>query len=371
MSLALCSKRFDATIRLAMTPACIAALCLGFLGCFAIYNATCHLSSASRFAGRQLVWLTVGGLALAAVSAQSAQGLRRATVPAAAVAYLALWLVLFYGVRVHGMRGWFAFNSVYVQPSELAKPVFVLLLAALLSRDGAVERLDWRRSYLPALLLCLLWILPIALQPDFGTVLVYVFTFAVLYWAMGGPLLHLLVSGLLAAPAAGLALATHPYLIDRLTAFLNPHAYANTAGWHLLQFRRALAAGGLTGQGWGHRQTQVHLPLGYSDSIFANTAEAIGFIGVLPLVLIVLAWVVYGVRRGAPCREPVVHSPEREPGTLPHHGHHAAPDQLWRQLAPGQPDGSGHRRSRWPVRHPTARAAGPLRNAPDECKLKR
>jgi cell division protein FtsW len=153
-------------------------------------------------------------------------------------------------------------------------------------------------------LLCLLWILPIALQPDFGTVLVYVFTFAVLYWAMGGPLLHLLVSGLLAAPAAGLALATHPYLIDRLTAFLNPHAYANTAGWHLLQFRRALAAGGLTGQGWGHRQTQVHLPLGYSDSIFANTAEAIGFIGVLPLVLIVLAWVVYGVRRGAQCREP-------------------------------------------------------------------
>ena len=132
----------------------------------------------------------------------------------------------------------------------------------------------------------------------------YVFTFAVLYWAMNGRLLHLAVTALAALPAVGLVLAAHPYLTTRWVAFLNPRAYADTAGWHILQFERTLAAGGLTGQSWGNAAwSQAYLPLGYSDSIFANTAEAVGFLGVLPLVLIVLAWVAYGVQRGTCCQD--------------------------------------------------------------------
>lgn len=304
MSLELRSKWFDAASRPVVTPAGVAALCLGLWGCLAIYNATCHLLPAGHFAGRQLAWLAISGGVLVIVTACDTRILRRATAPAAIGVYLALWLVLFGGVCTHGTRGWFGWNGVFVQPSELAKPVFVLSLAWLMERNGTRTGLDWRRDYLPALSLCLLWILPIALQPDFGAVLVYVVTFAAVYWVMGGRLLHLAVSALAAAPVVWLVLVTHPYLNDRLAAFFAPRAYADTAGWHILQFEHSLAAGGLTGRSWGNSSwSQAHLPLGYSDSIFANTAEAVGFLGVLPLVLIVLAWVVYGMYRGARCHD--------------------------------------------------------------------
>jgi len=83
--------------------------------------------------------------------------------------------------------------------------------------------------------------------------------------------------------------------------------HAQTTGWHLIQFRRSLAAGGLLGRSpesglW----SSAYLPLSYSDSIFASTAELIGFVGVMPLLLLILGWVVYAHYHA--CRAANLHS---------------------------------------------------------------
>ena len=284
-------------VRFSLTPAGVVCLCLGAWGCLAIYNATFHLASAFHFVGRQVVWLVPGTIALLITSGQGPEAYRRGAPVIGGITYALLWLVLLFGIRVNGMRGWFAWHGIFLQPSELAKPAFVLALALLFERTRAHAG-SWTRGYAPLLALVVVWVAPIVLQPDFGAVLVYVFTFAAMYWGAGGRTKHLAISGLAAVPLVILALQQNPYVQRRVLAFFRPEAYAHTSGWHILQFQRTLASGGLTGRSWGHGLwSQAYLPLGYSDSIFASTAEAIGFLGVVPIVLAILAWVVYGVCR--------------------------------------------------------------------------
>jgi cell division protein FtsW len=99
-------------------------------------------------------------------------------------------------------------------------------------------------------------------------------------------------------PAAGLLVATTAYVKARFVAFLNPEAWSNTSGWHIIQFQRTLAAGGLYGRSWGRALcSRSHLPLGYSDSVFATIGETAGLIGVAPFVILPLIYLLYGSRQ--------------------------------------------------------------------------
>jgi cell division protein FtsW len=288
---------FHRAYRRGLTPVTVSCLFLGLVGCLAIYNATFHLPAPYAFVTRQLVWLGLGGVSLVASAVFPAQWYRRLASWSWVGVYLLLWLVLVFGVRVNGMRGWFSWREVFIQPSEIGKPFFILVLGWILERTHAHRR-EFLRGYLPCLGLLLVWVLPIALQPDFGTVLVYVLTFAAVYWCLDGRLLHLVLTGVCALPALVSVMVAKPYVWRRVLGFLDPVGAAGGAGWHIQQFHRALASGGLLGRWWGRGVwSESFLPLGYSDSIFATLAETMGFVGVLPLVLLVPVWAFYGYWR--------------------------------------------------------------------------
>ena len=281
-------------VRRGVTPACAVCVFLALWGCLAIYNATYHLSAPYSFVGRQFVWVLVGTAVLVLSSALPATFYYRATPVLAGVAYALLWLVLWFGIRINGMRGWFAFHGVFVQPSELAKPAYILSLAYVLQRTRS-DRQSFVRGYLPAVALTVAWAIPIVLQPDFGMLVVYMITFVAVYWCMSGRAAHLASSCVVALPLVVWAFRTKPHLGQRVIGFLRPEQFAQTAGWHILQFQRTLASGGLLGRSWGRGVwAQAYLPLGYSDSIFSSLGETVGFVGLLPIVLTILAWVVYG-----------------------------------------------------------------------------
>jgi cell division protein FtsW len=281
-------------IRPRLTRAGVLFLLVSLWGCWAIYNATRGHANPGWFVWRQLLWVLCGGGALFFTSGLSSPSVRRLTPWFAGGCWVALVLVLAFGIRINGMKGWFAWRGLFLQPSEIAKPAFVLTLAALLERTGR-HRSEWLRGYAPCLGLFLAWTLPIALQPDFGAILVYGLTFAIMYWCGGGRVRHLLVSGVAALPAIGYVCHRHPYVLRRILAFFEPGACLRGGGWHLLQFKRTIAAGGPFGGAWhAGRSVSTYLPLGYSDSIFASTAERLGFFGVLPLLILILGWAVYG-----------------------------------------------------------------------------
>ncbi|MDT8391806.1 MAG: FtsW/RodA/SpoVE family cell cycle protein [Lentisphaeria bacterium] len=282
--------------RLITLPGAICVF-LGLFGCLAIFNATFHLDTPFLFLTRQLVWLTVGTAVLIIATAIPSR-MHKTLLPVyVLLAYIPLILVLFYGVRINSMRGWFAIRTIFYQPSETAKPIFVLVLAWVLGRTQAHRR-EFVKGFLPALAVLVLWAIPIILQPDFGSLLVYGLTFCVLVLCAGTRVRHLSACAPVLVIFLIWVLITHPYVAQRMAGFFNPEKYPDSYGWHIIQFHRSLASGGLFGKSWGEGVwSQTHLPLGYSDSIFATLGEAIGFIGLCPFVGLIVVWTVYGYRR--------------------------------------------------------------------------
>jgi cell division protein FtsW len=82
--------------------------------------------------------------------------------------------------------------------------------------------------------------------------------------------------------------AITPYRATRILTYLNPEADAQGTGYHVLQSKIAIGAGGLTGVGYGQSVMKYRLPETIGDSIFAVSGEEFGFIGSTLILLMFL-----------------------------------------------------------------------------------
>ena len=81
---------------------------------------------------------------------------------------------------------------------------------------------------------------------------------------------------------------------SRLTAFLNPDADPQGAGFQLMQSLIAVGSGGFTGVGlMESKQKLFYLPEAHTDFIYAVICEEFGYIGA---ILVLALFVVYGWR---------------------------------------------------------------------------
>lgn len=286
----------------ARSPVILLAAVIALGGCVAIFNATSHLSPPYYYVFRQLIWLALATVVAVGCAAVRAETWFRYAWPLSVGCLLLLFLVLLWGSSINGMRGWFrlgwppmgsVLSPWLLQPSELAKPIFVLFLVRVLTDRPMEIAMSWRRAgrYLAW---GLLWLVPLALQPDFGTLLVFAATLLVMGWLGGARWRQVAAAIGLGTVAAAAMVAAYPYVWRRLVGFTDPVAHAGDAGWHALQFRLSLANGGVLGSDqtlW----TQHYLPLTHNDSIFAAIGERLGLVGLIPVVLLVGLWVTYGL----------------------------------------------------------------------------
>ncbi len=253
---------------------------LGLWGCLTVYNSSLYGQNPLRFALRQLLWLGVGSATLVAASLPQFTFYQKHTSKIALAFWIPLVLVLFLGTKVNGMRGWFDFDLFFIQPSELAKPIFVLCLCQLAVRH---ETEPCRFTLMAGTFL--FGVLPITLQPDYGTAMIYAGGFVMIYWLAGGKALYLLATFLAGAVSAVWAVNRHPYILRRVISTLFPDADPSGAGWHASQLRQTIARGGVWGESLGNAVwSHTYLPLSHSDSVFASMAESLGLVGVLPVI---------------------------------------------------------------------------------------
>ncbi len=162
-------------------------------------------NQASGFLVRQAVAAGVGFGLMVILAALPYQIFRTYARPLYVVLLMVLVGVLVFGTTLRNTRGWFHLGPVYLQSSEVAKPLFVLTLAGYLDR-----RIEWYtpKALIIPFLLAAVPVLLIIIQPDFSSSLVFMPAALIMFYVAGARSLHLLSVCFVGALSAGIPLAS-------------------------------------------------------------------------------------------------------------------------------------------------------------------
>jgi rod shape determining protein RodA len=250
---------------------------------------------------RQEIYVAVGVVVLAAITAVNPDFYRRYGGVLYAVAIVLLLVVFPLGERVRGSQRWIEFGSFRFQPSELGKILLILFLAGFVA-DRARRVGAWRVTW-GVLGLAAVPIVLVFQEPDFGSALLYgcaavaVLLFAGVPWKQLGVLLAAIaliaLSMLWFLPSAGVEVLDQ-YQKDRLIGFLHPDVDPMGTTYNVTQSITAVGSGGYDGRGVaGATQTNLDfLPEHNTDFVFSSLAEQRGFLGAAILLLLyaLIAW---------------------------------------------------------------------------------
>jgi cell division protein FtsW len=210
--------------------------------------------------------------------------------------------VLIWGVERNQSKRWLdlAPGSVYVsfQPSELAKWVMILFLAAYLERHADSMGQFWRR-FVPVCLTagC---VVGLVIIEDFGTAAFIIMMTFIMLLLGGVRLLYLLPPIPIVLGGLTAAILSSPTRINRITSFLDPSQMKYQARQSLI----AISTGGLLGKGLGEGVIKYdHLPEDTTDFIFSIIAEEMGLAACAFVIVLFLIFAVVGAVIVLRCRD--------------------------------------------------------------------
>jgi len=220
--------------------------------------------------------------------------IRRASLFIFAAAALMMLAALFVGPETKGATRWLKFGPLSIQPSELAKPAFVILSAWFLSEGK-------RRSDMPSLHLAiamyLLFAALLVLQPDFGQAFLATLVWAGLFFMAGMPLFWIgaLGAGMLVAMVVSYFTVSH--VAERIDSFLG---FSDQGSYQTQRAMESFTSGGWFGKGPGEGTVKQLLPDSHSDFVFAVVAEEFGLITCLIIAALFAFIVLRGLMRVIP-----------------------------------------------------------------------
>jgi rod shape determining protein RodA len=208
-----------------------------------------------------------------------------------------LALVMYIGVSSLGAQRSVNFAGMSFQFSEVAKVLMIVVLAKFFA-----DRIDKIGSPITiALGLAILGpaFVLVYRQPDLGTSLVFVAIFFGMAFMAGARLWQLVAMVAVAGASSPIIWGLlKPYQQARLTAFMDPYADPQGAGWNIIQSLIAVGSGGATGKGLtaGTQSPLGYLPIAESDFVFAGLAEDLGFVGAVILFALFILLLVAALR---------------------------------------------------------------------------
>lgn len=292
------------------------------LGLLTVYSASQVLAveegeSPWYFVVRQAVWLVAGLVAAVVVTRiplrvwRDRLALPLLVVTSVLLGYIALSEVsrrlgtgvLPFALERNGSTRWLGVPAVQFQPSELAKLTLVICLARLLSEPG--RDLATRRGLTAPLGVAGLLATLVMVGDDLGTtVLLGVILLGVMLLADApGRVLGAIVA-VLGAVAYLAVRFLEGFRAARLAAFLDPEAYADGAGYQIIQSQIGLATGGLLGLGPGSsRNKWGYLPEAHTDFVLSVVGEEYGLVGTVGVVALIGLIVLSGLAIARRCPE--------------------------------------------------------------------
>lgn len=265
----------------------ILTIALAVFGIVMIYSATRTLQSNTNVIV-QSVAMVIGCGAMLAVCFFDYEQLKNLIKPIYifAVAMLIIVLIIGTGTESWGAKSWIRFGAVGLQPSEIAKVCFIITFSFHLSKVH--DDINKPLVILGLLLHLGVLIGLIALQPDMGSIMVFIFMFICLMFVAKLSYKYILPIGI-----GGISILPLIYKFvladfqkERIKVFFNPESDPLGGGYNVIQSKIAVGSGQLWGKGYlqGTQNQMGYLPSKYTDFIFSITCEELGLIGGLLLV---------------------------------------------------------------------------------------
>ncbi|MEL7253526.1 MAG: putative lipid II flippase FtsW [Pseudomonadota bacterium] len=245
-----------------------------------------------HYVQRQAVF---GGMALTAmfiVSMMSPQLVRRLAVLGFIAAFAALAMLPFFGTDFgKGAVRWYSLGFASLQPSEFLKPVFVVVAAWLMA---ASQQINGPPGKSWSFLIVVVIVALLAMQPDFGQACLVLFSWGVMYFVAGAPILLLVFMAVVVVMVGSFAYSNSEHFARRIDGFLSPDVDPNT---QLGFATNAIREGGFFGVGVGEGEVKWSLPDAHTDFIIAVAAEEYGLVLVICIIALYATIVVRSLGR--------------------------------------------------------------------------
>lgn len=191
-------------------------------------------------------------------------------------------------------KTWLVFFDTSFQPSEFAKLAIILYMANWLSmKKGSIE--SFSEGFIPFCIISGLVLFPIILQNDYGSTAVIGLISLCMYFVAGARVKHIAIGLAVACVAAIGVIATVDHVRERFQGFTRvDEECLEDYCWQSQQANIAVGSGGLFGKGLTQGvQKSYWLPQASDDFIFAASAEELGF---LRIIFVILAYFVISIR---------------------------------------------------------------------------
>lgn len=210
-------------------------------------------------------------------------------VPVAIAGFGLLAFTLIFATFTNGAKNWIYIGKLSIQPSELVKVAFIFVGAATL------EKLQSNRSLTKFIVFALGCVGALGLMYDFGTALIFFFTFIVISFMRSGDIRTIFLVCTVALMGGVIVLMFKPYVAKRFASYGHVWEYFDTSGFQQTRTMIYSAAGGFFGVGLGNGKLR-DVFAATEDLVFGVVCEEFGMIMAGAILLSYVALLIYSIR---------------------------------------------------------------------------
>ena len=235
------------------------------------------------------VLMGIGGFVLLQWLLRDLKRVMALRIPAAIIGVGALVFTLAFATFTNGAKNWLYIGGLSIQPSEIVKAVFIFVGAATL------EKLQSNKSLTKYIIFAFACVGCLFLMSDFGTALIFFFTFIVISFMRSGDIRTLFLVCTVVLMGGLLVLLFRPYVANRFAAYGHVWEYFDTSGYQQTRTMIYSASGGLFGVGLGNGELR-NIFAATEDLVFGVVCEEFGMIMAGAILLSYVALLVYSIR---------------------------------------------------------------------------
>ena len=196
-----------------------------------------------------------------------------------AAGFVLIASVFVFGKSMYGATNWISIGGFSLQPSELAKVVFVFFVAAMLARDTSFKQIVITTIAAAA------YVLVLVIEKDLGAAVIFFVTYLVMLFVATRQFRYTFLGLLAGSGAAVIAYKLFSHVRTRVIAWQDPWGNYNDAGYQIAQSLFAIGTGGWFGLGLFQGKPET-IPVVVSDFVFSAISEELGAVFSIALILV-------------------------------------------------------------------------------------